>query len=148
MIDQNKNPKTRALLMEMWSMSNRSAAVSKMMTAFYKRMRDTIEKMIRDVNPRMKDELVRLPHHHADRGTDAHHRPARAEGPQDSGDRARGAGSVRAPRLSARSRRLKRARPGRLAALKRLDEGEKRGAVLFGEFAVAVLRPLPFAAVP
>ena len=60
MIDQNKNPKTRALLMEMWSMSNRSAAVSKMMTAFYKRMRDTIEKMIRDVNPRMKDELVRL----------------------------------------------------------------------------------------
>lgn len=60
MIDQNKNPKTRALLMEMWSMGNRSAAVSKMTNAFYKRMRSTIEKMIRDVNPGMARELVRL----------------------------------------------------------------------------------------
>jgi AcrR family transcriptional regulator len=53
MIDQNKQRKTMFLLLEMWAMSNRSLAVSKMMDTFYGRLRDPIEAMIADLNPKM-----------------------------------------------------------------------------------------------
>jgi len=53
MIDQNKQRKTMFLLMEMWAMANRSLAVSKMMDTFYGRLRDSIDGMIADLNPKM-----------------------------------------------------------------------------------------------
>jgi AcrR family transcriptional regulator len=53
MIDQNKQRKTMFLLLEMWAMANRSVAVSKMMDTFYGRLRDSIDGMIADLNPKM-----------------------------------------------------------------------------------------------
>ena len=53
MIDQNKQRKTMFLLLEMWAMANRSLAVSKMMDTFYGRLRDSIDGMIADINPKM-----------------------------------------------------------------------------------------------
>ena len=53
MIDQNKQRKTMFLLLEMWAMANRSLAVSKMMDTFYGRLRDSIDGMIADLNPKM-----------------------------------------------------------------------------------------------
>jgi hypothetical protein len=41
------------LLLEMWAMANRSLAVSKMMDTFYGRLRDSIDGMIADLNPKM-----------------------------------------------------------------------------------------------
>jgi AcrR family transcriptional regulator len=52
-IDQNKQRKTMFLLLEMWAMANRSLAVSKMMDTFYGRLRDSIDGMIADLNPKM-----------------------------------------------------------------------------------------------
>jgi AcrR family transcriptional regulator len=53
MIDQNKQRKTMFLLLEMWAMANRSLTVSKMMDTFYGRLRDSIDGMIADLNPKM-----------------------------------------------------------------------------------------------
>jgi AcrR family transcriptional regulator len=60
MIDQNKQRKTMFLLLEMWAMANRSQAVSKMMDTFYGRLRDSIERMISDLNPTMPAETRAL----------------------------------------------------------------------------------------
>ncbi len=60
MIDQNKQRKTMFLLLEMWAMANRSLAVSKMMDTFYGRLRDSIDGMIADLNPKMAADIRAL----------------------------------------------------------------------------------------
>src|SRR3979490_915890 len=56
MIDQNKRRRTMFLLLEMWAMANRSQAVAKMMDTFYGRLRNSIDRMIVDLNPAMTAE--------------------------------------------------------------------------------------------
>lgn len=58
MIDENKREKTISLLMEMWAISNHTAAVAKMLDAFYEQMRTWIDRMIDQANPGL-DPIVR-----------------------------------------------------------------------------------------
>jgi AcrR family transcriptional regulator len=51
MIEENKRPRTRSLLLEMWAMANRSRAIRGMMDTFYRRMRAWIEAMLADIDP-------------------------------------------------------------------------------------------------
>lgn len=52
MIEENKRPKTRSLLLEMWAMANRSRSIARMMDTFYGRMRSWIEAMLAEIDPR------------------------------------------------------------------------------------------------
>jgi AcrR family transcriptional regulator len=60
MIEENKRPRSRALLLEMWAMANQSGAIAKMMDIFYGRMRRQIEAFILDINPALSKEACRL----------------------------------------------------------------------------------------
>jgi AcrR family transcriptional regulator len=60
MIEENKRPKTKSLLLEMWAMANRSRAIRRMMDTFYGRMRAWIEAMLRDLDPAMGAHTCRL----------------------------------------------------------------------------------------
>lgn len=51
MISENKRDRTVNLLMEMWAMANHSPSVSKMLGAFYEKMRTWISEMIERVRP-------------------------------------------------------------------------------------------------
>ena len=51
MIAENKRVKSNRLLQEMWAMANHSAAVMKMLDAFYCKMRAWIEGMLADIAP-------------------------------------------------------------------------------------------------
>ena len=51
MIAENKRPKTKSLLLEMWAMANRSRAIMGMMDTFYRRMRRWIEAMLEEIDP-------------------------------------------------------------------------------------------------
>lgn len=51
MISENKRDRTVNLLMEMWAMANHSPSVSKMLGAFYEKMRTWIGEMIERVRP-------------------------------------------------------------------------------------------------
>jgi AcrR family transcriptional regulator len=62
MIEENKRPKTKSLLLEMWAIANRSRAIRRMMDTFYARMRGWIEAMLAEIKP----------------GTNAHRRRLRA----------------------------------------------------------------------
>ncbi|MGE7157082.1 TetR/AcrR family transcriptional regulator [Methylorubrum rhodesianum] len=58
MIEENKREKTVLLLMEMWAIANHTAAVAKMLDAFYGKMRAWIDAMIDQANPGL-DPTVR-----------------------------------------------------------------------------------------
>ena len=60
MIEENKRPKTKSLLLEMWAMANRSGAIRRMMDTFYGRMRGWIEAMLADIDPGMTSHRRRL----------------------------------------------------------------------------------------
>lgn len=60
MIEENKRPKTKSLLLEMWSMANRSRAATRMMDAFYRRMRLWLEAMLADLDPAALPHMLRL----------------------------------------------------------------------------------------
>jgi AcrR family transcriptional regulator len=60
MIEENKRPRSRSLLLEMWAMANQSSAIAKMMDVFYARMRAQIEVMIIDINPNLPKQACRL----------------------------------------------------------------------------------------
>ncbi len=60
MIEENKRPKTKSLLLEMWAMANRSRAIRLMMDTFYGRMRGWIEAMLLDIDPAMSRHTCRL----------------------------------------------------------------------------------------
>ena len=60
MIEENKRPKTKSLLLEMWAMANRSRAIRRMMDTFYGRMRAWIEAMLADIDPAMASHSRRL----------------------------------------------------------------------------------------
>lgn len=60
MIEENKRPKTKSLLLEMWSMANRSRAATRMMDAFYRRMRLWLEAMLADLDPAAQLHTLRL----------------------------------------------------------------------------------------
>ncbi len=60
MIEENKRPRSRALLLEMWAMANQSAAIGNMMDVFYARMRAQIEAMIFDINPSLPKQACQL----------------------------------------------------------------------------------------
>lgn len=60
MIEENKRPRTKSLLLEMWAMANRSRAISGMMDTFYRRMRAWIEDMLADIDPAMNAHTRRL----------------------------------------------------------------------------------------
>jgi AcrR family transcriptional regulator len=51
MIAENKRPKTKSLLLEMWAMANRSRAIMGMMDTFYRRMRRWLEAMLEEIDP-------------------------------------------------------------------------------------------------
>jgi hypothetical protein len=51
MVEENKRPRTNALLLEMWAMASRSDAVMRMLDVFYAKMRDWIEGMLAEINP-------------------------------------------------------------------------------------------------
>ena len=51
MIEENKRPRTNALLQEMWAMSSRSDVVMRMLDVFYEKMRVWIDGMLAEVNP-------------------------------------------------------------------------------------------------
>jgi AcrR family transcriptional regulator len=51
MIEENKRVKSSTLLLEMWTMANRSTSVMRMLDTFYARMRSWIEEMLLDINP-------------------------------------------------------------------------------------------------
>lgn len=51
MIEENKRPKTKSLLLEMWAMANRSRSIARMMDTFYGRMRGWIEAMLVEIDP-------------------------------------------------------------------------------------------------
>ncbi|RUM20514.1 TetR/AcrR family transcriptional regulator [Rhizobium vallis] len=50
MIEENKRPRTNALLQEMWAISSRSDTVMRMLDVFYAKMRAWIEGMLAGVN--------------------------------------------------------------------------------------------------
>jgi AcrR family transcriptional regulator len=60
MIEENKRPRSRSLLLEMWAMANQSNAIAKMMDIFYSRMRADIETMILDINPVLPKDACQL----------------------------------------------------------------------------------------
>ena len=60
MIEENKRPKTKSLLLEMWAMANRSRAIRGMMDTFYRRMRSWIEAMLMEIDPAMSSHVRRL----------------------------------------------------------------------------------------
>ena len=60
MIEENKRPKTKSLLLEMWAMANRSRAIRGMMDTFYRRMRGWIEAMLAEIDPAMSVHTRRL----------------------------------------------------------------------------------------
>jgi AcrR family transcriptional regulator len=60
MIEENKRPKTKSLLLEMWAMANRSRAIRRMMDTFYARMRVWIEAMLADIDPTIAVHRRRL----------------------------------------------------------------------------------------
>jgi AcrR family transcriptional regulator len=60
MIEENKRPKTKSLLLEMWSLANRSRATMRMMDAFYRRMRQWLEAMLADLDPGAPPNTRRL----------------------------------------------------------------------------------------
>ncbi|WP_395667213.1 TetR/AcrR family transcriptional regulator [Methylocella sp.] len=60
MIRENKRERTVNLLMEMWAMANHSASVSKMLGAFYAKMRAWIASMIERARPDLPRESVDL----------------------------------------------------------------------------------------
>ncbi|MFD1703400.1 TetR/AcrR family transcriptional regulator [Methylopila henanensis] len=60
MIEENKRERTVTLLMEMWAMANHSPPVSKMLGAFYARMRTWISGMIERVRPDINRESREL----------------------------------------------------------------------------------------
>ncbi|WP_020174686.1 TetR/AcrR family transcriptional regulator [Methyloferula stellata] len=60
MIEENKRPRSRSLLLEMWAMANQSSAIAKMMDIFYARMRAQIEDMIFDINPGLPKQACQL----------------------------------------------------------------------------------------
>lgn len=60
MIEENKRPRSRSLLLEMWAMANQSRAIAKMMDVFYSRMRVQIEAMIFDINPALPKNVCQL----------------------------------------------------------------------------------------
>jgi AcrR family transcriptional regulator len=51
MIEENKRPKTSAMLLEMWAMSTHSPAVITMMDVFYAEMRSWIAELLRAMKP-------------------------------------------------------------------------------------------------
>jgi AcrR family transcriptional regulator len=60
MIEENKRPKTKSLLLEMWAMANRSRAIMRMMDTFYRRMRTWIEAMLEEIDPNASPHARRL----------------------------------------------------------------------------------------
>lgn len=60
MIEENKRPRTNALLQEMWAMSSRSDVVMRMLDIFYERMRLWIDGMLANVNPELPVRTRRL----------------------------------------------------------------------------------------
>ena len=60
MIAENKRVKSNRLLLEMWAMANHSAAVMKMLDAFYCKMRAWIEGMLADIAPNQSLRRRRL----------------------------------------------------------------------------------------
>lgn len=60
MIEQNKRDRTVSLLMEMWALANHSTAMSKMLDAFYGKMRAWIKEMILRAKPKLDPAQVEL----------------------------------------------------------------------------------------
>jgi AcrR family transcriptional regulator len=60
MIEQNRQPKTSLLLLEMWAMANRSGPVAKMMDRFYAKWRASIERIIAEINPSLPPHKTAL----------------------------------------------------------------------------------------
>lgn len=60
MIEENKRPRTNALLQEMWVMASRSDIVMHMLDVFYTKMRDWIESMLVEVNPSLTTQTRHL----------------------------------------------------------------------------------------
>ncbi len=60
MIEENKRPRTNALLLEMWAMASRSDVVMHMLDVFYGKMRALIDGMLADVNPELSPRTRRL----------------------------------------------------------------------------------------
>jgi AcrR family transcriptional regulator len=60
MIQENKRDRTIRLLMEMWAMANHSPSVSKMLDAFYAKMRASIADMIGRVRPDLPSHAVAM----------------------------------------------------------------------------------------
>lgn len=58
MIRENKRERTVSLLMEMWAMANHSPSVSKMLDAFYGKMRAWLSEMIVRVRPDLASDVV------------------------------------------------------------------------------------------
>ena len=102
MIEENKRPKTKSLLLEMWAMANRSRAIRLMMDTFYGRMRGWIEAMLAEIDPgheRPYPPAARGIDHRADRGPDAAHRPQQPG--RGRADRGRGGGDPADPAAGA-----------------------------------------------
>lgn len=60
MIEQNKRERTIRLLTEMWAMANHSKSVSKMLDAFYLRMRTWIAEMIQRAKPTLSEKQLAM----------------------------------------------------------------------------------------
>lgn len=60
MIQENKRDRTIRLLMEMWAMANHSPSVSKMLDAFYAKMRGSIADMIGRVRPDLPSQALAM----------------------------------------------------------------------------------------
>jgi AcrR family transcriptional regulator len=60
MIEENKRVKSNRLLLEMWAMANHSAAVMRMLDAFYGKMRAWIADMLDDIAPNQSVRKRRL----------------------------------------------------------------------------------------
>lgn len=60
MIEENKRPRTNALLQEMWAISSRSDTVMRMLDVFYAKMRTWIEEMLAGVNPELPARARKL----------------------------------------------------------------------------------------
>lgn len=60
MIEENKRPRTNALLQEMWAISSRSDTVMRMLDVFYTKMRTWIDEMLAGVNPELPARTRKL----------------------------------------------------------------------------------------
>jgi AcrR family transcriptional regulator len=60
MIEENKRPRTNALLQEMWAMASRSDMVMRMLDVFYAKMRAWIGDMLETVNPALSRRTRQL----------------------------------------------------------------------------------------